>query len=323
MERVKLSRLKANPANPRIIKDEKFHRLVDSILEFPKMLELRPVVTDVDMTVLGGNMRLRALQHISKMTEAELRGRLERLGRADALDYWLAWQDVKDVPAVRACDLTDAEKRQFVIKDNASFGQWDWDAIANEWDEGDLTAWGVDLPTGWNDTVTEDVNPDDFGDEFSLPNEGKAKFGTMTFTVTDQQRDFINDCILLATNCEGMTEVTDNKNENGAALFLICKEWFASFDYKEKPSDVVEKEFKELRQYLRNALKASGRKCSDVDALLGTSGMSGHYFGESQWMFPTREAYEKLKTIMTLDRDYMECKLIEMAYNRAKKRNET
>jgi len=121
---MKLSEVKPNPANPRIIKDEAFHKLVNSIKEFPKMMALRPMVVDNDMTVLGGNMRLRALQH---------------LGYKEIPDEWVR----------KASELTDDEKRQFIIKDNVPAGLWDWDALANEWDEDELTEWGLELPTEW------------------------------------------------------------------------------------------------------------------------------------------------------------------------------
>jgi len=115
---VKLSEIKSNPNNPRIIKDDKFRKLVKSIQEFPKMLEIRPVVVNADMIVLGGNMRLKACK------EAGL----------------------KEVPVIFADDLTDEEQKQFIIKDNVGFGEWDWDMIANEWDAEELEEWGLDIP---------------------------------------------------------------------------------------------------------------------------------------------------------------------------------
>jgi DNA modification methylase len=115
---VKLSEIKSNPNNPRIIKDDKFRKLVKSIQEFPKMLEIRPVVVNADMIVLGGNMRLKACK------EAGL----------------------KEVPVIFAHDLTDEEQKQFIIKDNVGFGEWDWDMIANEWDAEEVEEWGLDIP---------------------------------------------------------------------------------------------------------------------------------------------------------------------------------
>lgn len=115
---VAINSIKANPNNPRIIKDDKFNKLVKSIAEFPKMLQLRPIVVDADNIVLGGNMRLKACK------EAGL----------------------KEVYIIEAKDLTDAEQQQFIIKDNVGFGEWDWNVLANEWDADDLAEWGLDIP---------------------------------------------------------------------------------------------------------------------------------------------------------------------------------
>jgi len=115
---VKITDIKSNPNNPRVIKDDKFHKLCESIKAFPKMLELRPIVVNDDMVVLGGNMRLKALKHLG----------------------------LKEAPIIKASDLTDDQQRQFIIKDNAGFGEWDWDMIANEWDTAELEEWGIDVP---------------------------------------------------------------------------------------------------------------------------------------------------------------------------------
>lgn len=116
--KVSISSIKSNPNNPRIIKDDKFKKLVQSIKDFPRMLELRPIVVNDDMIVLGGNMRLRACK------EAGLR----------------------EVPVIKASDLTPEQQREFIIKDNVGFGEWDWAMLANEWDNGELEEWGLDLP---------------------------------------------------------------------------------------------------------------------------------------------------------------------------------
>lgn len=110
--------IKPNPNNPRLIKDEKFAKLVKSIKEFPQMLELRPIVVNDDMIVLGGNMRLKACK------EAGL----------------------KEVPIIKASSLTPEQQREFIIKDNVGFGEWDWELIANEWDTEQVTDWGLDIP---------------------------------------------------------------------------------------------------------------------------------------------------------------------------------
>ena len=117
IEKVKLSEVKSNPNNPRLIKDEKFSKLVKSIKEFPKMLEIRPIVVNDEMVVLGGNMRLKACK------EAGL----------------------KEIPIIKASDLTEEQQREFIIKDNVGFGEWDWDILANEWDAEYLEEWGLDV----------------------------------------------------------------------------------------------------------------------------------------------------------------------------------
>jgi ParB-like chromosome segregation protein Spo0J len=115
---VKISEVKSNPNNPRIIKDDKFQKLVKSIKEFPEMLNIRPIVVNADMVVLGGNMRLRACK------EAGL----------------------KEVAIIKAEDLTEDQQKQFIIKDNVGFGEWDWEGLANQWDENELAEWGLDIP---------------------------------------------------------------------------------------------------------------------------------------------------------------------------------
>lgn len=129
---VKISEVLENKENPRTIKDYKFIKLVRSIKEFPDMLEKRPIVVDENMIVLGGNMRLKACK------EAGLKE---------------VWIDVAD-------NWSDDKKREFIIKDNVGFGEWDWDILANEWDVDKLEDWGLDLPVFDEDeTTSDDDNP--------------------------------------------------------------------------------------------------------------------------------------------------------------------
>jgi ParB-like chromosome segregation protein Spo0J len=116
--KVKINSIKTNPKNPRLIKDDKFKKLVNSIKEFPQMLELRPIVVDENNIILGGNMRHKAC------IEAGL----------------------KEVYIVQAKDLTELQKDEFIVKDNVGFGEWDWDILANEWDSELLNDWGLDIP---------------------------------------------------------------------------------------------------------------------------------------------------------------------------------
>ncbi len=137
MDKMKLSKIKTNPNNPRLIKDDKFHKLVQSIKDFPEMLEKRPIVVNSDMVVLGGNMRLKACK------EAGL----------------------KEVP-VMVADWTEEQQRQFIIKDNVGFGEWDWDMIANEWDAEELEGWGLDLPVDFEKELEAEE------DDFDVPDGG-------------------------------------------------------------------------------------------------------------------------------------------------------
>ena len=138
MQLVKISQVKPNPRNPRIIKDDKFKKLVKSITEFPDMLNKRPLVvfTDVDgkYVVLGGNMRLKACKEIG----------------------------LKEIPIIVADEWTEEQKHEFLIKDNVGFGEWDWDQLANEWDSEKLDDWGLDLPVDFSVEETLEVEEDDF-----------------------------------------------------------------------------------------------------------------------------------------------------------------
>lgn len=116
-KKVKISEVKINPNNPRLIKDDKFKKLCQSIKDFPEMLDIRPIVVNQDMIVLGGNMRLKACQEVG----------------------------IKEVPIIIADNLTEAQQREFLIKDNVSGGEWDWDLLANEWEVEELEAWGLDV----------------------------------------------------------------------------------------------------------------------------------------------------------------------------------
>jgi ParB-like chromosome segregation protein Spo0J len=134
IEIVKISTVKSNPNNPRVIKDDKFNKLVQSIKDFPLMLEIRPIVVNDDMIVLGGNMRLKACK------EAGL----------------------KDVPIIKASDLTEDQQREFIIKDNVGFGEWDWDQL-KDWDGEELEAWGLDMPE------LKAIDDSEEGDEIKIP----------------------------------------------------------------------------------------------------------------------------------------------------------
>lgn len=153
-EKVLLSQLKVNAANPRTITDRKLRLLVERLLAFPKMIEIRPVVVDEKMTALGGNMRLRAFSVISHMTldniaetPAKTKNfqRMKKAEQEKLLGEWQKWLEKPTVEIVKASSLSEAEKKEFIIADNASFGEWDYDKLANEWDDNDLISWGLDV----------------------------------------------------------------------------------------------------------------------------------------------------------------------------------
>lgn len=170
-----ISKIRLNEANPRQITEDKFDKLVSSVLAFPKMMELRPIVVDESYTVLGGNMRCRVLEHLAEMAEDEFKARLLanpiliEKGAGDhlsAMDYWKQWKQNPVATIIRASELSEAEKREFVIKDNLSYGKWDLEMLSNGWDAADLNSWGMDVPFSGTE-----VDPDDFFENA----EGKEK----------------------------------------------------------------------------------------------------------------------------------------------------
>ena len=191
-EKVSISQVKTNPNNPRLIKDDKFKKLVSSIKEFPEMLEIRPIVVDNDNIVLGGNMRLRACK------EAGL----------------------KEVHIIKADQLTEKQQREFIIKDNVGFGEWDWDDIANGWNVEQLKTYGLDMPVFIEDS-------EEFGTDFDLPDGDKDPYQQMTFTLADEQAEQIRNAIedIKRTEEYKYCETMGNENSNGNALYLIIMQW--------------------------------------------------------------------------------------------------
>ena len=168
--KVKINSIKTNPKNPRLIKDDKFKKLVNSIKEFPQMLELRPIVVDENNIILGGNMRHKAC------IEAGL----------------------KEVYIVQAKDLTELQKDEFIVKDNVGFGEWDWDILANEWDTDKLGEWGLTFPIFDNLDAGEDVG--NFDDEGI---SDKNQFGVIVICESaGTQESVFNDLTGMGFNCK-------------------------------------------------------------------------------------------------------------------------
>lgn len=212
VEEIKLSRVKTNKENPRTITKDKFDKLVNSILVFPKMLQLRPIVVDGKMTALGGNMRNEALRVIAKMQPEEIAERLAGIadfakktkGERDALvEHWGKWLENPTAYIVKAGDLSEQEREQFIVKDNVSFGTWNYDALSSKWDSSLLNDWGMDVwqaapaafqpttdSTGYvpsapdasevddeNSAEPMSVEEDDFSDEEAERSEPRVKPG--------------------------------------------------------------------------------------------------------------------------------------------------
>lgn len=190
IQSVKISDVKSNPNNPRLIKDDKFTKLVQSLKDFPEMAKVRPIVVNTEMVILGGNMRFKAMKEAG-------------------------W---KEVP-VEVVDWTEEKQKEFIVKDNVGFGEWDWSDLANNWDADKLEEWGLDIP-GFD-------NVDDLGTEFSLPDGDKAPFQQMTFTLADEQAEQIKNAIadIKQTEEYKYAETFGNENSNGNALYLIVMQW--------------------------------------------------------------------------------------------------
>jgi ParB-like chromosome segregation protein Spo0J len=147
IKKVKIGDVKVNPNNPRLIRDDKFAKLVQSIKDLPQMLEIRPIVVNTDMVVLGGNMRLKACK------EAGL----------------------KEVPIIIADNLTEEQQREFLIKDNVSGGEWDWTIIQSEWDAEELDKWGLDVPQFASEIDYSILDDDDVSQQLEDMTDGVKK----------------------------------------------------------------------------------------------------------------------------------------------------
>ncbi len=185
---MKINQIKTNPSNPRFIKDDKFKKLVKSIKDFPKMMELRPIIIDENNMVLGGNMRLKAL---------------EELKYIDIPENWVKKEN----------ELTEDQKKEFIIKDNVGFGDWEWEQLSNEWDAELLDEWGLDMPNF--DIDDEDEDQEDNDQCF----ENKK----MEFVFTKEQYEYIEQRIEDAKKREEfcLIENYGNSDMNANALYAI------------------------------------------------------------------------------------------------------
>lgn len=157
IETIQISKIKLNPNNPRLIKDDKFTKLVQSIKDFPEMLNIRPIVVNEDMIILGGNMRFKACK------EAGL----------------------KEVPIIKAIGLSEEKQREFLIKDNLAGGEWDW-TLLQEWDSLELEDWGLSI----NSFNTDNINLDEF---FEESNETKEVKNKIVLEYTNEEFELVNE----------------------------------------------------------------------------------------------------------------------------------
>ena len=160
IEYVKIDEVLINLRNPRVLKDNNFKKLVKSVKDFPKMLELRPIVVDEDMVVLGGNMRLKACIE-AKMTE---------------------------IPIIRANELTKEEQKQFIVKDNAHFGEWDFDMLANEFDYDFLIENNIDVPKVF-DALEEELEEINQSFDLNPEEEEKEQFSSFVIVCNSEKQD--------------------------------------------------------------------------------------------------------------------------------------
>lgn len=160
IEEIKISEVKLNPNNPRIVKDEKFEKLVQSIKDFPEMLRIRPIVVNSDMITLGGNMRLKACKAAG----------------------------LKKVPIIRAENLTEDQQREFIIKDNIGYGEWDWNLLNVEWNKEELNNWGLEIWENENSDLdysdkNKEIDVDDFENEMII----KLKYSEEEYLLVREQ----------------------------------------------------------------------------------------------------------------------------------------
>ena len=190
MDYIAINKVIPNSDNPRYIKEEKFKKLVQSLKDFPEMANARPIVVNTEMVALGGNMRLKAMQEAG-------------------------WSEVP----VKVVDWSEEKQREFIIKDNVGFGEWDWDELANTWNSVELEEWGMD---SW-----QNMDDIDTTDEFTLPSGDKEPFQQITFTLADEQAEQIKNAIadIKQTEEYKYVETMGNENSNGNALYLIAMQW--------------------------------------------------------------------------------------------------
>jgi ParB-like chromosome segregation protein Spo0J len=185
---VPLVELHTNPNNPRVLRDESFKKLCASLKGFPEMMRLRPIIADANGMILGGNQRFEAAKE-------------------------LGWQEV---PVIWASELTEAQKQEFIIRDNVQFGEWDWECLSNEWDADMLEEWGL------AGVFTMDAASADYPE---IPGGERSTFATINFTFTLAQKEEIETKIEEMKKEMKLSGIEIDGNLNGHALYLIVSKW--------------------------------------------------------------------------------------------------
>tara|TARA_R100001530_G_scaffold33900_1_gene26557 strand:+ start:676 stop:1401 length:726 start_codon:yes stop_codon:yes gene_type:complete len=211
-QKVKISKVKGNVSNPRIIKNDKFLKLVKSIQEFPEMLKLRPIVVDEDMIVLGGNMRLKASK-VAGLKEV--------------------WIEVAE-------GLTEEQKKEFIVKDNVGFGEWEWDMLGNEWDSVQLAEWGLDVWQNEDDVKEHKDNNYTRNIKAPIYEPKNKKPAPHTLYNTDKAEELID-------------KIKDLKLHNTEQAFLIYAAYrHTVFDYS-KIADFYAHSSKEVQKLMEDS----------------------------------------------------------------------
>ena len=255
-EEIKLSQITENAGNPRTITETNFQKLVKSILVFPKMLQLRPIVVDETYKALGGNMRTRALCHIVSMTPEAIMDVLDtdqRLTDAEKLaiaNYWSQWKEQPTATIVKASDLTERQKKEFVIKDNVGFGDWDTDILANEWDTDALKDWGMEdwQLEGKNPAEEENGGADDNSD-----NNYERKIVAPIYE--PQNGDIsIGDCYDTSKTDSLISAIEDSPDldESTKAFLKVAAYRHVKFNY-EKVADFYAKAPEEVQKFMEDS----------------------------------------------------------------------
>lgn len=293
--RIKTSQLVMNegqvagiPTNPRQWTQADVDRIAESLRETPELFDMRPCIVypyGGKFVILGGNLRYTG----AKKNKA------------------------KEVPCIVVPEDTPLDKlKAIVIKDNGSFGSWDYDMLGNEWDSLPLSDWGV---PAWD--TKEAISPDDFGEDFTLPDEQRSDYKQISFTLPILEADLVLEIVKLAKYSDEFPQNIEEDNSNGIALSLIVNCWLDRMKQTlgEREKRITEED---IRKELQRALKKSGVTMAEVNKKMGNQ-MAGHYFNPSQWMFPTRENFMKMSELIDFERtyeamrdDYLEARISDM-----------